>query len=390
MKIIFTISSQTDPDFNRELSFDKFPVTIGRDENSSVRLQDPKKTVSRSHARIHMLNEELKIVDLNSRNFTFLNDQKLLPETDYPLEDGSIIKISDFTILASIEKHDKTASDDRTMLFSNPFSEEVDKFSESVRQLLDKYRDSNDDFKKEALQLGLINAFSSSEKCEAGSIIAQHLASQFLSAQNFQAGFPLKEIGSEIKPVQLNPAKNPKDTSGGYSFRAQVSRIYDVMFDVLTKLMQGFWHFRQEFFGVTIYQTLPANNIDSLKEFLFSENISIEEEEKRLRAFEDEIQKILSHQMGLLEGYRLSHEEGIKELLQSINPDSVESEIRSQNIKLGPLAIPCRFIPFYVRFKSVRILKQRHSGILSDLNSAEKKFFRQPFMKAYQSRLSKK
>ncbi|MFH1197523.1 MAG: FHA domain-containing protein [bacterium] len=390
MQIKLTITSQTDPYFKNDLSTDKFPITIGRDESSSLQLHDPKKMISRLHAKIVFEDNAFKILDMNSRNFTFLNDQKLNPEIGYPLEDGNVIKMSDFRILVKIEKQKPVENnDDRTMLFANPFSEEVEALAKSIRQVFDKYHTTDDDFKKEALQLSLINIFSQLEKNEAGILIAQHIADQFLSSSDFsKSSNSIKAAIPAVQPEQLSHSRQSGIQSTSYSFKAQISRVYDVMFDTLIKLLQGFWHFRQEFFGVTIYQTLPANSVDSIKEFLFSESISVEEENKRLQTFDEEMQKILLHQVGLLEGYKLSLDDGIKQLLISLDPGAIENELKEQKVKLGPVQIPYRFIPFYIKIKTIQIAKARHVKIFSDLTSVEKKYFRQPFMKGYQIRLS--
>lgn len=44
--------------------------------------------VSRRHCRIHRQGEKLFLEDLNSSNGTFLNGEKLLPQTHYPLRPG--------------------------------------------------------------------------------------------------------------------------------------------------------------------------------------------------------------------------------------------------------------------------------------------------------------
>ena len=52
-------------------------LTIGRGEDNDIVLQDPQ--ASRHHARIENDGKKYKIIDLNSRNGTFLEDAKLLP-----------------------------------------------------------------------------------------------------------------------------------------------------------------------------------------------------------------------------------------------------------------------------------------------------------------------
>jgi hypothetical protein len=55
----------------------KEPISIGRDEDSDIVLDDPK--VSRQHARLSFDGENYRITDLNSTNGTFLDNTRLLP-----------------------------------------------------------------------------------------------------------------------------------------------------------------------------------------------------------------------------------------------------------------------------------------------------------------------
>jgi FHA domain len=58
-----------------------------------------KKGVSRRHAKILKTSEGIFIEDLNSTNFTFLNDLRLEPEMQYPLREGDEIRLGYFVML---------------------------------------------------------------------------------------------------------------------------------------------------------------------------------------------------------------------------------------------------------------------------------------------------
>ena len=115
-----------------------------------------------------------------------------------------------------------------------------------------------------------------------------------------------------------------------YSFSAHFSESVDIILDTVIKLIQGFLHFRQEFFGVTIYQTIPTNSLKDIKDYLFIQDISSEEQRKRINILKEETQKLLTHQLGLLEGYRISVTEGSQSLLQSLDPELIEKETASK------------------------------------------------------------
>jgi diguanylate cyclase (GGDEF)-like protein len=64
------------------------PVTIGREEDCQIRINDP--SVSRRHARIHSDGTEYRVTDLESTNGTYVNDVRVAMQ---PLRDGDNLHI---------------------------------------------------------------------------------------------------------------------------------------------------------------------------------------------------------------------------------------------------------------------------------------------------------
>ncbi|MGE5845771.1 MAG: hypothetical protein ACM34O_03525, partial [Ignavibacteria bacterium] len=146
-----------------------------------------------------------------------------------------------------------------------------------------------------------------------------------------------------------------------------------------------FLQFRQEFFGVTIYHTLPVGSLEDLKEYLFNPNITSEEERKRINLLNEEIQNLLAHQVGLLEGYKTSVMEGSKALLQSLDPQLIEQELQKKNMRAGGLDI-AKIIPLLGSKKILEAIKENFRKYVSDPYHIEKKFFRPHYLKGYQKR----
>lgn len=48
--------------------------------------------VSRQHARIFMQGSQIVIEDLNSTNYTFVNQQRLVPRQPHPLQNGDEVR----------------------------------------------------------------------------------------------------------------------------------------------------------------------------------------------------------------------------------------------------------------------------------------------------------
>ena len=130
-----------------------FPVTIGRGANNEISLMDPTRTVSRNHVRIFQEDDRVVIEDLESKNFTYLNNDRLNPHELYPLREGDVIQCGDFTIEVGIldTRHseiqrtamDYTTSD--TEVFDqryedNPFDEVVLELVETLEQLNTIYK----------------------------------------------------------------------------------------------------------------------------------------------------------------------------------------------------------------------------------------------------------
>ena len=74
-----------------------FPMVIGRDPSSDLFLND--RTVTRRHASVDIIDNEVVICDLNSMNGTWVNGEACDRAV---LEDGAIVQIGTFTMAFNI------------------------------------------------------------------------------------------------------------------------------------------------------------------------------------------------------------------------------------------------------------------------------------------------
>ena len=89
-------------------------VTIGRGRSNDVDLHDTK--ASRSHAELRLSEGHWRLVDLESRNGTFVNDRRVQRRS---LRDGDRIQIGDSTLTFSVEEdEEETEIDDSRRLVS--------------------------------------------------------------------------------------------------------------------------------------------------------------------------------------------------------------------------------------------------------------------------------
>src|SRR5688572_27288080 len=79
--------------------------SIGRDPSNAMCLNDT--LISRNHAVIRKEHDRFNVVDLNSRNGTFVNN---LPVVDRKLEPGDRIQIGDSLILFALDESEIAAA----------------------------------------------------------------------------------------------------------------------------------------------------------------------------------------------------------------------------------------------------------------------------------------
>jgi pSer/pThr/pTyr-binding forkhead associated (FHA) protein len=403
LKLIIT--NQSDASFTKELDFSRFPVSLGREDNNDVSLPDPLKIVSRKHAKIIDTEGILQLIDLGSANFTYLNEQRIEPNEENPLKSGDKIKIGEYELdvqlIVTKEQRKAVPTDDqKTMVFSSPYREEISLIAENLKIIAEKYSFDNSNMKSEALKFSILQGLGRIEKNDVNKIITEFFVENFLdkdfhlldkrekniSSRNLVEEFPKKEMPSIVKqPI----SEDSRHLSRDYSLTSHFTDTIDVLLDTFAKLIHGFLQFRQEFFGVTVYHTMPTSSLKELKEYLFNPAISSDEEKKRLNLLKEETQKLLSHQIGLLEGYMNSITEGSKSLLQNINPEIIEAEIENKSKNTPGLDIG-KILPSTRKAKILEVIKENYKKYISDPYHIEKKFFRPSFMKGYQKRISSK
>ncbi len=396
MVLRVTISKQSDPSFSYNNEFSRFPVFLGREEKNEVVLPDPFKVVSRKHAKIIDTEGILQLIDLEAPNFTYLNDERLNPNEENAIKSGDKIKIGDYEIeleivIAKEPQQTETEAEDeqKTMVFVNPFAEEVAVISENIKKLSAKFVLDDSPMKIEMLKFSLSQHISDFKDDETGKVIAEYFSENFLGRKINNIEKEKVEFKSP-EPKIFTPPKTETNSSPqitqDYSFGSHFTNTVDILLETFAKLIQGFLHFRQEFFGITIYHTIPTGSLKELKDYLFNPQISSEEEKKRLGMLKEEVQKLLSHQMGLLEGYQHSISEGSKSLLETLDPEVIEREITIKDQQGSAIDVG-KILPFTRKTKVLDALKENYGKYISDLYHIEKKFFRPPFLKGYQKRI---
>ena len=143
MKLLITLKKISDPSFIKKLEFTEYPVKLGRESDNEILLEDQRKIISRSHAKIINTEGLVQVLDLGSSNFTYLNGEKLFPNDEVALKTGDVIKIGDYEMDVVLEQvktmNAPNFDDQKTMIFSNPFLDDVAVISDSILKLSEKY-----------------------------------------------------------------------------------------------------------------------------------------------------------------------------------------------------------------------------------------------------------
>ena len=100
---LVTIYSSDSRLFGKRHVLSDEPLSVGRGSENSIVLEND--SVSRRHARIEKRGRQWHVVDLDSTNGTFVNDE---PITDYRLQRGDQVKVGD-TILKFLSGSDVEA-----------------------------------------------------------------------------------------------------------------------------------------------------------------------------------------------------------------------------------------------------------------------------------------
>lgn len=353
IKLTVLRGKELEPYLERE--FDQFEIKIGRDETNHIPLEDKKKVVSREHAIIRFEDGVYYLNDKGSRNGTFMNNNRLKPDYPYTLDDQSEFVLGEYTVKISITEP-KEEKYEETVFLTNPFQDDAETLLNILRSIDEKYQNENpylrDDLIKQAF----------------GDEILKITGSDFLKA------FDEKE--DSTKSVQAISSDIPKDDT-----------LFDILINLVVKLSQVISKFRTEFVGATLVQTkdsVQTQSKDSLKNFLLDPAIPEEERNRRASVLNEEIEKVIIHQVALLDGYRASIQEGVSTLLKEINPAIIKKELMKENFEIGPVKIPKNLIPLYIDLKAMKKLElllfnlsQEDRGVL------EKKYFRSGFIGRY-------
>lgn len=389
MPVRLKVLKNTPPFGERVFEMEKDVILIGKDPKNEIHLEGTS-FVSRQHAKLVRHGDTYSIVDLNSRNGTILNGNRIKPNLEHPLKNGDLIYICEFVIEFSAEQPQIEPEEG---LFPkpevpSPFVQESKNLVAALDQMCRKFEREGLPLKEAALQEALRDSLSETQLNRAAEIL-----SQVLQARTGAAPSP-------PPPAQI---EQPMDIS---SIHDRVERAISILLDFFVKMIQALNEFEIFFLDKTITTIIlqpkseppksgkPFSLVKctpkELKEYLFDPGTSSEEAQERIQCIQSNAEKLMMHQISLLAGYKASVIEGSQKLLQTMNPRGFQKKLAEKTAKLGPLRLRYHQIPFLAAVQIVKELARTYQELeMEDPAKIEEAFFHNPYKKGYQKSMNK-
>jgi pSer/pThr/pTyr-binding forkhead associated (FHA) protein len=375
MSVKVILSRSSDPPEKREFIFGEEPISLGRDPSNLIPL--PGTQVSKHHARIEKHGDDYAVVDLNSTNCTYVNQEKVAPETPRVLRQGDKIGIADyelevsqigtFTSRESRLDHEVRNPSVNAMAVPALAEKHVPAAAETSSAVTGQWARLCADIQNSLEQFGIQDLARTQHelqtRCDA------------LAEENRRLKAELVRIPTNGETAASIPAE-PRQTS-----ESRLEQVIQVLLQLFSKLSSGRSSFVSEFLVRTTIRTtndlsLRPKTDSELFHYFTDPDISEKEFLERLSYLKNEADLTVLHMIGILEGYRRSVEEGARRILQRVDPDRLEEEL--------PDTILLRYVSLLADLKLFRIVRNRLRDLVQeDRGVLEKQLFRPGFARAY-------
>jgi len=382
-------------------------VTIGRDGANELPLNDTKRVVSKQHAEITQQGVQFWLKDLGSKNFTYLNGNRIESGKPHEIYTGDLIRVGEFEItfdvVADMQERPAVPDYDRTVFdasFQNPFEEDVQLLGAALRSMRKNYDQALPVRRDDALQEAIQSVMEGEERHDAYRLVAEMLGGPGVVQQSAPppaSSPPTSSSPTSAPPLTPPPVAPPRPTPPAQAPRAAIPpdadaprlhRVLDTVLNVAAKLVSGPWQFRHEFIGQTIARPgdtefIYQGNPDTLKRHLLDPAIPEADANERLALFEKALEDIAVHEIAMLDGYRAAALEGAQRLLDQIDPETIEAEVEKEGMQYR--------IDALAKAETLKRLKQHlHELRNEDWSSGERRIYRPAFIKAYLARMTER
>lgn len=373
MLVKLKIFKEAEPQAFHEHEFDKDSISIGRDIKNDLQLKGITSVVSRRHARLIRSGDTYKIIDLESRNFSFLNDEQLKGNVEYELKNGDSIRICDYIIQYSLEKHKEEYAAKTILDYPNPFIKDCLELAAVINRIDKTYSKEESSRKDDALQEAIQETLGKLKLDKTFNIIESTLLPQ-----------------KKHEPI---PPKKPALDLQSISDLDRLKKLMENLLKFFISMTHARRQFRLDFVGETMIKMKKSFSIydctvEELNDYLFSPDISMEESQKRIDKLNLLADELKLHQVSLLDGYKSSVEQGSKQILDKMDPLILKQQLNKNKLNLGVIKIPFRFVPFLNLIKSAQRFSEAHQELAQeDLSIIEKRYFRPGYIRSYNERM---
>ena len=308
MRVKLTVTNPDRGAEPRTYVLDQDSIVIGRAGTCALPLDDPDRVVSKEHAEIRRTDDGLRIVDLGSKNQTFVGGKRV-GTAGLPVADGDQIQVGPFHIDVALDLGLLVADDlDRTVFgaaFMNPFQETAESVAAALGQLRRAYAETDLGPRSDALEDALRDAFGPGQDAEfLGDLIRGTRPAQSPAPYVPQPSAPAAEAPTETPPA---------DAELMLAIAAAAARLVSIP-----------GQFRHEFLGHTVIHApdtafLFDADVDALVAHLSHADPAERAERRRLLG--EAAEAVLHHHQALLEGYRAAARDGATALVDALDPD---------------------------------------------------------------------
>lgn len=352
-----------------ERVFDQGEVTIGRASSNDVTLQDPQRVVSSRHAEIRRKANACVLVDMGSTNGTRMNERPLVPQREYPLQEGDQIGIGDFTILFSLQTQEANGTA-HSMAEDPRIAVQCGDAEALVYELCRRYAELRDCTPKEreAELLVLLRQALAQQDARA----CESLLSKVRAGLCLRLGQPAAAAaGPPPEAVPAQPARaNQTAEEAAYrgllaiaqkyclrlpapmsaefigQFAQRIDQILQITFSNLLESLRGRRQFARELeveatriLNWAPNQIKQAENEQQVGAFLLDALSNPQETEAVMADLQRVFRDLALHQIGVIKGF----EESLRAILREFDPAAIEAEIEASPVEIGPLRLPPSF-----------------------------------------------
>ncbi len=363
------ITRKGDPNWRHEREFGQEVITIGRDSSNTLWLDDPKKIVSRHHARLHLENGVYFLTDCGSHNYTYLNQRRISRNIPHRLNPGDRFQIGEYILeFFPVEERPR---EDATVVLVNPFEEEVKILAGLLKRIQRKFNEEAPDEATAKLRFALLtmtDEFPRGDICQIiASVLQDEKQAPAQAASEPVGGAPPTPMEEDKEPGEAAVESGPAASEEG----AVSPESWELFAGAVIGLAKEHARFVREFVGMESRsgkEFLEGFTPGQLQDYLHHTDLSPEEREERRQDIRKQLDELLDQYRRVLDLYRVRITDALEPLIEALDPETIRRELEQEGFRMGPLKLPAKWFSTHLQRKVHQILQER----LAELRDPER------------------